>query len=101
MGQKRKNVLLIQTDQWSGRYFGYAGHPSVMTPTIDQLARDGLIFDRCYSTCPVCIPARRSLMTGTSPKGCTWRPGCRRIEWSAVLSDSGEKRGRFLETDSG
>lgn len=68
MGQKRKNVLLIQTDQWSGRYFGYAGHPSVMTPTIDQLARDGLIFDRCYSTCPVCILARRSLMTGTSPK---------------------------------
>lgn len=68
MIKEKKHVLFIQTDQWSGSYFGFAGHPSVMTPTIDQLARDGIVFDRCYSTCPVCIPARRSLMTGTSPR---------------------------------
>lgn len=64
----KKHVLFIQVDQWSGRFFGFEGNPSIMTPTIDQLARDGLHFDHCYSTCPVCIPARRSLMTGTSPR---------------------------------
>lgn len=68
MDQEKPHVLMIQTDQWSGRYFGYAGHPTVMTPTVDRLAKDGLSFDHCYSTCPVCIPARRSLMTGTSPR---------------------------------
>jgi len=65
---EKKNVLFIQTDQWSGRFLGFSGHPVIMTPTIDQIARDGIVFDRCYSTCPVCIPARRSLMTGTYPK---------------------------------
>ncbi|HJA64994.1 arylsulfatase [Lachnoclostridium sp. An169] len=67
MGEKRKNVLLICTDHWPGYLLGCAGHPVVMTPTLDQLAVDGIRFDRCYSTCPVCIPARRSLMTGTFP----------------------------------
>lgn len=62
------NVLFIQTDQWPSRFFGFTGHPVIMTPTIDQLARDGVYFDHCYSTCPVCIPARRSLMTGQTPK---------------------------------
>ena len=64
MGETRKNVLLICTDHWPGHLLGCAGHPVVMTPTLDQLAADGIRFDRCYSTCPVCIPARRSLMTG-------------------------------------
>jgi len=39
-----------------------------MTPTLDHLARTGIRFTRCYSTCPVCIPARRSLMTGAFPR---------------------------------
>lgn len=65
--KNRKHVLFIQTDEWSGRFFGYAGHPVIMTPTIDQIAKNGIVYDNCYSTCPVCIPARRSLMTGTFP----------------------------------
>ncbi|MBQ8081160.1 MAG: sulfatase-like hydrolase/transferase [Clostridia bacterium] len=63
----RKNVLLISTDHWSAPLMGCAGHPTVMTPTLDQLAADGIRFTNCFSTCPVCIPARRSLMTGMTP----------------------------------
>lgn len=68
MPDKSSHVLFINVDQWSGPFFGYEGHPVIMTPTIDQLAANGIIFDNCHSTCPVCIPARRSLMTGTYPK---------------------------------
>lgn len=39
-----------------------------MTPTLDTLASNGIVFENCYSTCPVCIPARRSIMTGLSPR---------------------------------
>ena len=39
-----------------------------MTPTIAQLARCGVQFTRAYSACPVCIPARRTLMTGQSAR---------------------------------
>ena len=63
------NVLFISVDQWAARYLGVSGHPVVMTPTIDGLARDGIRFTNAYSECPICIPARRSIMTGTSPRG--------------------------------
>ncbi len=65
--EKRKNVLLINTDQWPRYLMGCAGHKNIMTPTLDQMARQGILFTDMYSTCPVCIPARRSLMTGTFP----------------------------------
>ena len=62
------NVLLIMADQWPGRFLGSAGHPVVQTPTIDALARNGVRFPRAYSECPICIPARRTLMTGTTTR---------------------------------
>ena len=68
MPEKQPNVLLICADRWSGLFTRSAGHPVAMTPTIDQLARNGVQFDRAYSACPICIPARRSLMTGLSPQ---------------------------------
>ena len=64
----KPNVLLICTDHWPGPVLGAAGHPVVMTPTIDQLARCGTRFSNAYSACPSCIPARQSLMTGMSPR---------------------------------
>ncbi|WP_319243997.1 sulfatase-like hydrolase/transferase [uncultured Propionivibrio sp.] len=64
----RPNVLLITADHWAASMMGCAGHSALMTPTIDHLARTGIRYTNCFSTCPVCIPARRSLMTGTFPR---------------------------------
>jgi arylsulfatase len=63
------NVLLICADHWSGNLLGCAGHPVVMTPTIDSLARGGVLFRNAFSACPICIPARRTLMTGLTARG--------------------------------
>lgn len=63
----KKNVLLICTDHWGAPYFGHLGS-DVYTPTLDYLAKNGIECESMYSECPVCIPARRSLMTGLSPK---------------------------------
>ncbi len=65
---KKKNVLFIGTDEWPGYLFGHKGRKDIMTPTIDFLAREGICMENSYSECPVCIPARRSLMTGLSPR---------------------------------
>ncbi|MBT5167088.1 MAG: sulfatase-like hydrolase/transferase [Opitutales bacterium] len=65
---KRPNVLLITVDHWPARLLGSAGHPVIQTPTLDELAKSGASFSNCYAECPVCIPARRSLMTGTTPR---------------------------------
>jgi arylsulfatase len=62
------NVLLICTDHWSGRLLGCAGHPAVLTPTLDQLAANGVRYSNAYSAAPSCIPARRAIMTGLTPR---------------------------------
>ena len=66
--ENRPNVLLVTVDQWPGWLLGCAGHPVVQTPTLDQLAKNGVRFPNAYSETPICIPARRTLMTGTPPR---------------------------------
>jgi len=62
------NVLFISVDQWPGPLLGVAGHGVIETPTIDQIAANGIFFPRAYAECPICIPARRTMMTGTTPE---------------------------------
>ncbi|MGK7871052.1 sulfatase-like hydrolase/transferase [Falsiroseomonas sp. E2-1-a20] len=64
----RPNLMLITVDQWPASLMGHAGHPCVLTPTLDQLARNGVRFHNTYSECPICIPARRTMMTGTTAR---------------------------------
>jgi len=65
---KKPHVLLISTDQWPGHLLGATGRKDIDTPTLDQMARNGVRFSNFFSECPVCIPARRSMMTGTDPR---------------------------------
>ncbi|MBM3860662.1 MAG: hypothetical protein FJ395_13565, partial [Verrucomicrobia bacterium] len=62
----KPDVLVVLTDQWSPRYLSWE-NPQVQTPHLDSIAREGMIFDACYTTSPVCMPARVSLMTGLYP----------------------------------
>jgi arylsulfatase len=64
----RPNILLICTDQQRYDALGCSGNPHVQTPTIDALAADGVLFERCYVQNPVCSPSRASLMTGQYPR---------------------------------
>lgn len=62
------NILFIVTDHWPAALLGAAGHPAVHTPVLNALCRNGVRFTNCYSQTPVCLPARRSIMTGTSAR---------------------------------
>lgn len=63
-GQKRRNIVLLMTDQLRGDCMGCAGHPDVKTPYLDTLASKGVRFENAYSACPSCVPARAALHTG-------------------------------------
>lgn len=63
----RPNILLIVTDQQRADALGIAGNPVLSTPYMDQIGAEGSHFTRAYSACPVCVPARRTLMTGARP----------------------------------
>lgn len=62
---KQPNVLMICVDEWGQNKLADS---QVMTPTLDYLAKNGIALASSYSSCPVCIPARRSMMTGLTPK---------------------------------
>ena len=64
------NILWVMTDQLRRDCVGAYGSRGGRTPHLDSLAEDGVVFDRFYSTCPLCIPARSSLHTGRYPHSC-------------------------------
>jgi len=46
---------------------GYNGNPVIKTPNLDQMAAEGIQFNRFYSAAPVCSPTRASCLTGRHP----------------------------------
>jgi arylsulfatase A-like enzyme len=61
-------VIILFSDQHHKKVMGFEGHPDVITPHLDRLAGEGLVFDRAYCTVGVCVPSRSSLMTGLYPR---------------------------------
>ncbi|CAG7600836.1 Arylsulfatase [Paenibacillus solanacearum] len=64
---KRKNVLILMSDEQSWDTLGCHGNPAAVTPNIDALAAGGISMDRCYTPYPLCCPARASLWSGMMP----------------------------------
>ena len=66
LGQNEEtpNFLIIMTDQQAWDAVGYSGNKSVITPNLDRLARQGVNFSHAVTPCPVCVPARTSILTG-------------------------------------
>ncbi len=58
------NIVVIMTDQQRADLVAREGYPLDTMPFCDQLAREGQWFNRAYTTCPACVPARVSFLTG-------------------------------------
>ncbi len=61
---KKPNIVLIFPDQHRGDILGCMGDSVVITPNLDKLASEGVVFTECFTNSPLCIPARATLMTG-------------------------------------
>src|SRR5688572_7573412 len=61
------NVLLITLDTTRADRLGCYGYSKAMTPAIDQLAQEGVLFERAYSPAPLTLPVHASLFTGLYP----------------------------------
>lgn len=70
--KQKRNILLIFTDQQRYDTIGALGNPIIKTPTLNRMVERGVSFTRAYTPCPVCVPARHSLMSGHMPH----RTGC-------------------------
>ncbi|TVQ20941.1 MAG: DUF4976 domain-containing protein [Spirochaetaceae bacterium] len=67
MSTPHPNIVYIFADEWRGQATGYAGDPNCETPVLDSFAAESVSFTNAVSGCPVCCPARASIMTGLYP----------------------------------
>ncbi len=61
------NIVFITADQLAAAMLGCYGSGVDSTPTLDRLAAEGVRYERCYATSPVCAPNRATMLTGRSP----------------------------------
>lgn len=63
----KPNIIIIMTDQQRAGMCGREGFALDVTPFADQWAKEGKWFDKAYTPCPLCAPARVSMLTGRWP----------------------------------
>jgi len=61
------NVLFLIADDLATR-LGCYGDKAAVTPMLDKLASEGVLFERAYAAGTVCTPSRKSFLTGRSVK---------------------------------
>lgn len=61
------NFVVVLIDDMGATDLACTGSTFHRTPHLDQLAREGMRFDRAFSACTVCSPTRAALLTGQSP----------------------------------
>ena len=64
---QKYNFLFIAIDDlndWTG-FLG--GHPQTLTPNMDKLADESIVFEKAYCAASLCNPSRAALLTGYRP----------------------------------
>ncbi|MFV0606380.1 MAG: sulfatase [Niabella sp.] len=67
MAQNKPNIILIMADDLGWGDVGYNGNKIIQTPHLNQMAQEGLQFNRFYAASAVCSPTRASVLTGRNP----------------------------------
>lgn len=97
---ERPNIIVLLSDDQGWGDVGYNGHPALHTPNLDEMAADGVRFDRFYAAGHVCTPTRASLLTGRHPNrmgAFTWGHSLRPQELTLpeILSEHGYMTAHF------
>lgn len=66
-GAKRPNLLLVFPDEMRAHAQGFMGEDPVLTPRLNQFARESCVMQQAVANYPLCTPARGMLMTGQYP----------------------------------
>jgi len=61
---KLPNILMITSEDNSAYFLGCYGNKMADTPNLDKLASEGFLYTHAFANCPVCAPARNTILTG-------------------------------------
>jgi len=64
---EKPNVLFIAVDDLNDWVGCMGGHPQTVSPNMDRLAKEGMLFVNAHCQAPICGPSRASIMTGLAP----------------------------------
>ncbi|HRX11334.1 MAG TPA: sulfatase-like hydrolase/transferase [Draconibacterium sp.] len=64
--KQKPNILFIAVDDLRPE-LNFYGASHIVSPNLDKLAEQSLVFNRAYCNVPVCGASRASLLTGTRP----------------------------------
>ena len=92
--EKKPNIIVFIADDVSWDDIGCYGNNDVVTPNIDALAKNGLIFKNAYLTTSSCSPSRNSILTGRYPLNTGaaelhTEPPVEMISFAELLKDDG------------
>ncbi|MGY6649751.1 sulfatase family protein [Wenyingzhuangia sp. IMCC45574] len=62
--QKKPNIVFLLSDDQTSIATGCYGNSQVVTPNMDNLAREGVLFKNHYNTTSICMASRAIIMTG-------------------------------------
>src|ERR1700758_3241575 len=62
------NVILITLDTTRADRMGFLGSALGLTPSLDAMAKQGVVFSRAYSQVPITTASHASILTGTYPQ---------------------------------
>lgn len=62
------NIFLISVDTLRADHLGCYKYARDTSPSIDRLAKDGVLFEQAFTTIPRTTPAIASMMTGLEPR---------------------------------
>ena len=64
---EKPNIILIMADDLGYGDVGFNGNNIIKTPHLDEMANNGIVFNRFYAGAAVCSPTRGSCLTGRHP----------------------------------
>jgi arylsulfatase A-like enzyme/Tfp pilus assembly protein PilF len=67
-GATPPNIILITVDTARADRMGFLGSKLGLTPNLDTLARESVVFTHAYSQVPLTAPSHATILTGTYPQ---------------------------------
>ena len=90
MSGNKPNIIFISAEQQRGDTVHYTGADFMITPNIDRLAAESVVFGRAFSCASTCIASRAAFYT--QHRDVLLLP----VLWSTALVESTDRRGLSL-----